>query len=152
MSHLNSSFILIVVHPCILSCGTKCHIFFSHLIVSLSHQAVPTSNMNVLLPHSVVPFFFLTFNSFIVTLGSTNITCNFTFITFNGSLICFSHLIVSLSYQAVPTSHVTKIPPKLSKITGIPLKPKKMTEIPSKPKTLLKYRQNQKIGQDVPKT
>ena len=119
-----------------------CHIrwfsyFFSHMMVSSSHYAIPTSHMTVLLSHSVVPlffltfdgtililcstnitcdctfvksvvlFFFLTFDGSIVTLGSTNITYDRTFLTFAGTLIFSSHLTISLSHWAVPTSYVT---------------------------------------------
>ena len=52
--------------------------------------------MTVLLSHSVVPFFPLTFDGPIVTLGNTNITCDCTFVTFNGFLIFFSQFDLSI--------------------------------------------------------
>ena len=42
--------------------------FFSHLMVPSLHYAVPTSHVTVLLSHSMVPLFFLTFDGTILTL------------------------------------------------------------------------------------
>ena len=88
-------------------------------MVPFSYYTLPTSHVTVFLSHSVVPLFFLTFDSTILTLCSTNIICNCTFVTFDSSLFLFffshlviplfffSHLIVLSSHCAVPTSHVT---------------------------------------------
>ena len=54
--------------------------------------------MTVLLSHSVVPLFFLTFDGSIVTLGNTNIKFDHTFLIFDGTLIflTFDNSIVTL--------------------------------------------------------
>ena len=65
----------------------------SHLIVPSSYCVVLTSHVIVLLSDSVVPLFFLTFDSTILTLCNTNITCDCPFVTFRGSFtFFFSHI------------------------------------------------------------
>ena len=106
-------------------------------MVSSSYYVVLTSHVTVLLSHSMIPIFFLTYDGIILILCSINITCDCTFVTFGGSHIfshiwwyhphimqyqhhiwlyfChirwfpyfFSHLMVPSSHCAVLTSHVT---------------------------------------------
>ena len=63
--------------------------FFSYLMASSSHCAVPISYVTVLLSHSVVPLFFLTFYGTILTLRSTNIICDCTFFILASFLFFF---------------------------------------------------------------
>ena len=104
-------------------------IFFLHLMVLSSHSTISTSNVTVLLLHSIVPLFFFshliipsshcavpishmtvlyhirwfpyffTYDSTIITLCSSNITCDCTFVTFGSSFIFF------FSHLMVPSSH-----------------------------------------------
>ena len=67
-------------------------IFFSYFMVPSSHCAIPTLHVIVLLSHSIVPFFFLTFNGSITTLSSTNIKYDSIFATFSCTHIFFSNI------------------------------------------------------------
>ena len=75
-------------------------------MVPSSHCVVSTLHVTILLSHSVIPLFFLTFDGTILTLCRINITCDCIFVTFSGSLIYFSHFMVLFSHYVVPRSYV----------------------------------------------
>ena len=76
-------------------------------MVPSSYCVILTLHVNVLLSHSVVPLFFLTFDGTILTLYNINIICDCAFVTFGGFLIFLSHLIVPSLHYVVLTSYVT---------------------------------------------
>ena len=90
-----------------------CHIwwfpyfFFLTFDDSISHYATPTLHLIDFLSYSVVPLFFLTFDSFFLTFCSSNITYDNSFVTFGDSFIFYSHLTIPSSYYTALTSHLT---------------------------------------------
>ena len=81
-------------------------IFFSYLMVSSIYCAVPTSHMTVLLSHSMISLYCLTFYSTIFTLYSINITYKNIFVTF---FFFSSHLMVTFPCHRVPRSYLTAL-------------------------------------------
>ena len=75
-------------------------------MVPSSYYVVLISHVTVLLSHSVVPIFFLTYDGIILTLCSINITYD-CFCHIRWFPYFFSHLMVPSSHCAVLTSHVT---------------------------------------------